>query len=360
MPIFQAVTYLHEETDSYDAVRYSRLNNTPNHYALHTKLADVCAAEAAMTTSSGMAAITTAMLGMLDSGDHMIAQKSLYGGTFSLVMRELPRFGIEVTLADAHEWDDALRDNTRILYLETISNPTMRVGPLLEGLKFAEEHGLKTLIDNTFASPVNARPAEMGFDLSIHSATKYLNGHSDVVAGVIAGSSEMIAALGQKLNLYGSTLDPHASWLLQRGMKTLALRVARQNASALALATWLEDRPEVSQVMYPGLASHPDHERACKLLDGFGGMLAFELEDADDGAAARLFCQSLSLAVEAPSLGGVETLVTRPATSSHKGLTAAERREAGISNGMIRVSVGIEAVEDLIHDFERALGRAQS
>ncbi len=353
MPIFQAVTYLHQEAESYDSVRYSRLNNTPNHLALHEKLATICKAEAALATSSGMAAITTTILGLLNAGDHIVAQSSLYGGTFSLMLRELQRHGISVTLADEVEgWEQALEERTRMLYVESISNPTMRVGALEDAVAFAHENELYSVVDNTFASPINVQPAALGFDVTLHSATKYLNGHSDVVAGAIVGRESLIATLGQRLNLYGATLDPNAAWLLQRGLKTLSLRVARQNQTALEIATRLAEHSRVERVAYPGLETHPDFARASSLLRGAGGMLSFDLADAE--SAAR-FCQQVSLAVEAPSLGGIETLVTRPATTSHAGLSAEERAAAGISDGMVRVSTGIEDVEDLWHDFEKAL-----
>lgn len=353
-PIFQSVTYAFEDAEHYDSVRYARLNNTPNHDALAEKLADIEGAEHAVVTASGMAAISTVLLGLLGRGDHVLVQEGLYGGTWSLMTSEFPRFGIEFDFiqADAPEtWEAARRPNTKMLYMESISNPLMTVGCFEEGVGFAKKHGLISVIDNTFASPVNFQPIALGFDLAVHSATKYLNGHSDVVAGAIVGSRTLLQTLIPKLNLFGGTLDPHACFLLQRGMKTLGLRVERQNHNAQRLAEALQSHPRARRVLYPGLPSHPRHEAAKRLFRGFGGMLAFEV----DHDAANI-CSRLTLGVDAPSLGGVETLVTRPATTSHKAMGPTERARLGISDQMIRVSVGIEDAQDLIDDFFQALG----
>lgn len=354
MPIFQSVTYTFEDAAQYDQVRYARLNNTPNHDALAEKLADIEGAERAVVTASGMAAISTVLLGLLSSGDHLLVQEGLYGGTWALITSEFPRFGIEFDFirADAPEtWEAARRPNTKMIYLESISNPLMMVGCLAEGVEFARKYGLISVIDNTFASPMNFQPVALGFDLVVHSATKYLNGHSDVVAGAIIGSRVLVNALIPKLNLFGGTLDPHACFLLQRGMKTLSLRVARQNHNAQQLAEALQSHPRVTRVLYPGLASHPRHHAASRLFSGFGGMLAFEVDrDAD------VVCKRLTLGVDAPSLGGIETLVTRPATTSHKAMSADDRARLGITENLIRVSVGIEDSQDLIDDFVQALG----
>jgi cystathionine beta-lyase/cystathionine gamma-synthase len=355
MPIFQSVTYLWEDAGNYDAVRYSRLNNTENHIALHTKLSQLERTEDALVTASGMAAISTLLLGILKAGDHVLMQDGLYGGTYQVARTILPRFGIEVDFiaADAPEtWEALRRPNTRMIYLESISNPLMEVADLRAGVDFARSHQLVSVIDNTFASPVNFRPAELGFDLIVHSATKYLNGHSDVVAGAILGRSDLIRQLTPVLNLLGGTLDPHACFLLHRGLKTLGLRVRKQNETALQLAAFLHAHPNTLRVRYPGLPFHPQHSRASELFDGFGGMLAFEVGPSLDAAKV---CHNLELGAEAPSLGGVETLVTRPATTSHSAMTPEERTRLGIHDGLIRVSVGIEDADDLIADFDRAL-----
>jgi cystathionine beta-lyase/cystathionine gamma-synthase len=356
MPIFQSATFAYRGESNYHDLRYIRLNNTPNHVVLHQKLAAIEGAEAALVTGSGMAAISTALLTLLSAGDHMLAQDCLYGGTHDLLTAELPRLGIAIDFIDAADprsWRPRLRANTRVILVETISNPLMQVADLPEVVKFARENNLTSMIDNTFASPVNFRPAEHGFDLSLHSCTKYLNGHSDIVAGAVIGSTKLIDAINVRLGHFGGSLDPHACFLLHRGMKTLAVRVRHQNESALRIARFLEQHPKVAAVYYPGLERHPHHLRACELFDGFGGMLSFELKNGVAGAEA--FFERITLPISAPSLGGVESLITRPATTSHAGMTREQRQSAGITDGLIRFSVGLEAAEDLIEDFERGL-----
>jgi cystathionine beta-lyase/cystathionine gamma-synthase len=356
MPVFQSATYQYAGEKSYDDVRYIRLNNTPNHLALAEKLAALENAEDAVVTASGMAAISTSLLTFLGKGDHLLAQDCLYGGTHDFVTRDIKEFGISYDFIDGNKpesWKRNLKPTTKVIYVETISNPLMQV-PDLEGVvSFAKSHGVISMIDNTFASPVNFRPLEMGFDLSLHSATKYLNGHSDIVAGAVIGKSNLIEKVTHKLNHLGGSLDPHAAFLLHRGIKTLALRVKQHNESALQIAHFLEKHPAVARVNYPGLESHPNHERAKRLFDGFGGMMSFELHDGVEGAES--FMRAARLPAVAPSLGGVETLVTRPSLTSHSGLSPEDRRRLGISDGLIRLSVGIEATQDLIEDFEQAL-----
>jgi len=356
MPIFQTAMFESAGEKSYHEIRYLRLNNTPNHVALHAKLAALENAEAALVTSSGMAAISTALLALLSSGDHFLAQNCLYGGTHDLVTKDLVGYGITHSFVDGSRpdtWEAALKPNTKLMYVESIANPLLDVPDLEAVVAFAKRHGLITLIDNTFASPINFRPAEAGFDLSLHSATKYLNGHSDLVAGAVIGRADLVTRITHRLNHLGGTLDPHACFLLHRGLKTLALRVGYQNRSALAIASFLEQHEAVSKVVYPGLASHPQHAIAARMYDGFGGMLSFEVKGGV--AAAERFMARTTLPVVAPSLGGIETLLTRPATTSHSGLSAAERERIGITDGLIRVSVGIEHTDDLIEDFGRAL-----
>lgn len=357
MPIFQSSTFAYGGEDDYHAVRYIRLNNTPNHLALHAKLAAIEGGEAAIVTSSGMAAISTALFSLLGAGDHLLAQGDLYGGTHDLVTKDLPRLGIEHTLIDAGDpgsWEAALRPSTRVIYVEAISNPLLRVGYLPTVAAFARERGLVSMIDSTFATPINLRPLDLGFDLVIHSCTKYLNGHTDLVAGTVIGRASLVEGVKRKLDHLGGALDPHTCFLLQRGMKTLALRVRHQNESALSIARWLEAHPAVARVYYPLLESSPDHARARALLAGGGGVLSFELKGGL--AAAERLIERLTLASHAPSLGGVETLITRPTTTSHAGLSPEERSRLGIGDGLIRLSVGLEAIEDLLEDFERALG----
>lgn len=356
MPIFQSATFAYRGESDYHALRYIRLNNTPNHIALHTKLAAVENAEAALVTSSGMAAIATTLLTVLGAGDRMMAQECLYGGTHDLLTLEFPRLGIETDFIDGAEpgsWRESLTARTKVIYVETITNPLVQVADLAAVVEFARAHGLVSIIDNTFASPVNFRPAELGFDLSLHSCTKYLNGHSDIVAGAVIGRAELIERINRKLGHFGGSLDPHACFLLHRGMKTLAVRMRHQNESALRLANFLEQHPKVARVNYPGLERHPHHRRAGELLDGFSGMLSFELNGGV--SAAETFINGATLPISAPSLGGVESLITRPATTSHSGMSREERERAGISDGLVRLSVGLEATDDLIEDFERAL-----
>jgi cystathionine beta-lyase/cystathionine gamma-synthase len=354
-PIFQSANYLMADETSYDALRYTRLSTTPSHLTLHARLAAIEAGEAALVTASGMAAITTTILTFVGQGDHLLAQNTLYGGTQSFLDHDAPRLGIgysPVDAADPSSWEGALRPETRVFFVESISNPLMEVGDLRAVVDFARRHGLMTIIDNTFATPVNFRPLEIGFDVVVHSATKYLNGHSDVVAGVLIGSEETVEKVRQRLLHFGGSADPHTCFLLERGLKTLVLRVERQNENALALAEFLDGRSEVRRVKYPGLVSDPAHHLAAELFTGFGGMLAFYLDGVE---RAERFLERVTIPLHAPSLGGPETLVVRPARSSHLGQTPEERERLGITDDLVRVSVGIEKVEELMGDFARAL-----
>ena len=356
MPIFQSSTFQSASHTSYHDQRYIRLSNTPNHAVLHTKLAALENAEAALVAGSGMAAISAALFTVLSGGGHLLAQDCVYGGTHDLFMEEFPRYGMAVDFIDGDEpatWREAIRPNTKAIYVEAISNPLLQVSDLQAAVDFAAENGLISIIDNTFASPINFRPAEIGFDLSLHSGTKYLNGHTDIVAGAVIGRAELVERITHTLNHLGGILDPHACFLLQRGMKTLAVRVRHQNESALKIARWMEQHRAITHVNYPGLDSHSNHLRACELFDGFGGVLSFELEGGLD--AARRFIDRVTIPINAPSLGGVETLITRPATTSHSGMTPADRARAGITDGLVRLSVGLESSDDLIEDFETAL-----
>jgi cystathionine beta-lyase/cystathionine gamma-synthase len=357
MPLFQSSTFEHAGDTGYHDVRYIRLNNTPNHLVLHAKLAALEHAEAALVTSSGMSAISTAILAIVESGDHILVGENLYGGTHDFIAHDLPRMGVThdvIDVDDPSSWEKKLRPRTRLVYVETMTNPLLIVGDLARIPAFARAHGLVSMIDNTFASPVNFRPIERGFDLSLHSCTKYLNGHTDLVAGAVCGSTKLIQQIKHKLDHLGGSLDPHACWLLHRGMKTLALRVRHQNESALRLANFLATHTAVARVHYAGLPTDPRHARARELLSGFGGVLSFELNDNSAAAADRMITR-LELPASAPSLGGVESLITRPATTSHKGLDPTERRRIGISDALVRVSIGLEATDDLIADFEHAL-----
>ncbi len=355
-PVFQSANYLMEDDQhTYDAVRYIRLHNSPNHHTLHARLAAIESGEAALVTASGMSAISSVLLTFLNSGDHFLAHKSLYGGTQTFREHDLPALGITSTsfdAADPTDWEDLLEPSTRLIYVEGITNPLMEVGDLEAVVAFAKAHGLVSVIDNTFATPVNFRPLEIGFDVVVHSATKYLNGHSDIVAGAVVGSAEHVDRVRHLQLHLGGALDPHACFLFERGLKTLELRVERQNANALELARFLDGHGEVSRVAYPGLATDPGHAFASKLFSGYGGMLSFCTGDA---ASAQRFLGRVKIPIHAASLGGVETLVVRPSRSSHLGMEPEERDDLGITDDLIRVSVGIENVEELIEDFGQAL-----
>lgn len=353
MPIFQSSIYEYAGGGAYDDIPYLRLSNTPTHTALHAKLANLESAQSALVTASGMGAIAATLLTLLSAGGHLLAQLGLYGGTHSFISKDLEDFGMSADFIDASRpdtWKALLRPTTRAIYVETITNPLCRVENLLEVVGFARAHGLLTIIDNTLATPINFRPIEHGFDICLHSATKYLNGHSDIVAGVVIGRKDLVDRIRHRSNSLGPACDPHTCFLLQRGIKTLALRVERQNANAVAIAKFLSNHPAVSAVHYPGLSDHPDHGRARTLLDGFGGLLSFELR-----RNTRDFMARLRLPCNAPSSGGVESLITRPAITSHASLTPDARRALGIGDNLVRMSVGIEDVKDLICDLEAAL-----
>jgi cystathionine beta-lyase/cystathionine gamma-synthase len=355
MPIFQSAMY---ETSGggYHDLHYIRLNNSPNSMVLHAQLAALEGAETALVTASGMAAISTTLLTFLSAGDHLLAQDTLYGGTHDFLTRDFAAFGISFDFVDPNDpksWESKLRPETKAIYVETITNPLMQVADLEGITRFAKARQILSIVDNTFATPVNFRPIEHGFDLSLHSCTKYMNGHSDIVAGAVIGRLDLIGRIKHKLDHLGGSLDPHAAFLLHRGMKTLAVRVRHQNASALEIARFLEGRPEIARVNYPGLQSHPAHARAKKLFEGFGGMVSYELKGGAE--AARRFLAATTIPLKAPSLGGVETLLTLPAVTSHAGMSREDRLRLGITDGLVRMSVGLEATEELIEDLGQAL-----
>jgi cystathionine beta-lyase/cystathionine gamma-synthase len=357
IPIFQSAMFEYAGETSYHDLGYIRLNNTPNHTALHSRLAALEGAEAGLVTASGMAAISTTLLTVLSAGDHLLAQSCLYGGTHDLITRDLTKLGIAFDLVDADDagsWRAKLRPNTKAIYVEAMTNPLLEVADLKSVASFAREHGLLSLIDNTFATPVNFCPIEVGFDLVLHSATKYLNGHADIVGGAVAGRAETIERIRHKLNHLGGCMDPHAAFLLNRGLKTLALRVRHQNHSALRIARFLQAHSAIARVNYAGLETHPRHARAHELFAGFGGVLSFELRGSAD--RADKFMRSTTIPIVAPSLGGVQTLLTRPAVTSHAGMPREERLHMGIADGLIRMSVGLEDTDEIIEDLDRALG----
>ena len=352
-PVFQSANFLQDGAQTYSGVRYMRLSNSPQHEALAEKLAAIEESEQALVFTSGMAAISTALLSVLSAGDHLVVQQSMYGGTATLIA-DLARFDIRVTAVDptAGDWAAAVRPETRAIYVESLSNPLLAVPDLQAVVDVARRHGLVSIIDNTFVSPVGFRPIPFGFDVVVHSATKYLNGHSDVVAGVVAGSQKLMDRVRHLQNHLGGSLDAHACFLLERGLKTLSLRVPRQAGTAGELARFLVQHPRVSSVRYPGLPHDPHHERAARWFSHFGGMLSFEV--ASDEIADQ-FVQRTRIALNAASLGGLETLMVRPSRSSHIGLPVHEREALGITDRLIRVSVGIEAVRDLRDDIAQAL-----
>lgn len=354
-PLIQSSTFVNQVGSS-DEVLYTRYGNNPNQVEIGKRLAALEGAEAAIFLASGMGATALAHLAVLQQGDHLLATDWVYGGTRTLFTKELSRLGIEVTFVDpsaAREWRNRKRKSTRAIFLETPTNPLGRVLDLEPIAKLCQVEGLVLIVDSTFATPVNFRPLEHGADIVIHSATKYLNGHSDVVAGAVASNTEVIEEVRTLLKTWGQALDPHAAWLIDRGMKTLTVRVARHNSNALAFATWAREHPRISEVHYAGLPEHPDHELASHVLDGYGGIVGLQLEGGAPEAERVL--RRLRMASHAPSLGGVETLVSEPRLTSHASTTAKQRREQGFPDGFVRVSVGLEDVEDLIADFKRAL-----
>ena len=354
-PIYQSSTFV-REIASQDETLYTRYGNNPNQLRLAERLARLEGAEAAIFVASGMGATALAHLAVLNPGDHLLASDWIYGGTRNLFTEEFRRFGIEVSFVNPEkrrEWRSKLRKNTRAIFVETPTNPLMRVLDVQWLAILAEAEGIALLVDSTFASPINYRPLEHGADVVIHSVTKYLNGHSDIIAGAVAGAETIVEEVRSRMKVWGQALDPHAAWLIERGMKTLAVRVQRHNQTGMEVATWLEQQPKVRRVHYPGLASHPDHALAARTLEGFGGMVGVEL--AGGPRAAERCLRALRLITHAPSLGGVESLVSEPRFTSHAALTPDERAAAGIPDGFLRLSLGLEDAADLIDDLTRGL-----
>ncbi|HET6763510.1 MAG TPA: PLP-dependent aspartate aminotransferase family protein [Longimicrobiaceae bacterium] len=353
-PIVLSSTFF-SEPEGQGQVRYARYGNAPNQVAVEQRLAALEGAEDSVVFGSGMAAMACALLAYLQAGDHVVATDAIYGGTRTLLSRELSRLGIETTFVDFHTagWDAAIRPATKVVLAEAPSNPLLRVADPRPIADAAHAAGAVMILDATFASPINFRPLEHGVDLVMHSATKYLGGHSDVTAGVISGSRARTAPVRERGKVWGPMLDGHAAWLLERGIKTLALRMERHNRNGLEVARWAEGHPGVARVHYPGLPGHPDHATASRLLAGFGGMLGIELRGG--GPAAAAFVDALKLAAVAPSLGGVETLVSEPRYTSHAAMTPEQREANGLRDGFIRLSLGIEDAADIIADLDQAL-----
>ena len=333
---------------------YTRYGN-PTLSVVEKKIAALEGAEAAVVTASGMAAISSALLGALKHGDELISTAQIYGGSYRLMRDLFPDMGIKVRHVETslEGIEDLVTPRTKVLYVETPTNPTLRLVDLHKAIAFAKKHRLVSIMDNTFASPVLQNPLALGFDMVAHSATKYLAGHSDLIAGAVAGNKHWMERVRHMVIYLGGSMDPEVAFLLNRGMKTLGLRVKRQCENALEVAKFLEKHPKVASVHYPGLKSHPDHALAKKQMRGFGSMLAFDMKGGLP--AARRFCDRVRLFLLAASLGGVESLVILPAYSSHYRMSVDELRKAGVSPGTVRVSVGLEDAEDLIADLKQAL-----
>lgn len=353
-PLIQSVNYVQDFGTS--DLLYTRYGNTPNEEVVQKRIALLEGAEAALVLSSGMGATACALLALLRPGDHLLSSAWIYGGTRKLFTDEFSLMGIEVSFANPDErrvWRKTIRQNTRAIFVESPVNPTSRVLDIPQLAILAKLQGVALVVDSTLASPINSRPLAHGADVVIHSATKYLNGHHDILCGVVAGTASYIDEVKRKMIVWGQAPDPFACWLLERGLKTLELRVTRSNENAMRVAKWCATRSDIARVHYAGLPDHPDHAIAKKLLDGFGGLLAIEL--AGGAAAAEGFLRKLRLITHAASLGGVDTLVVEPRFSSHAHMTSEARAAIGIPDGFLRLSIGIEDAADIIADIEQAL-----
>lgn len=359
-PIYQTSTF--EVTDSQEQVRatntdrfYTRYGN-PTHTVAESAIAELEGTDAALLFSSGMAAITTSILSIVKAGDHIVAQRDIYGGVTKFLSQWLPKLGVETTFVDTNDFEQherAIRENTKIIHIESPTNPTAKLVDLDKIAALAKKHGLISTIDSTFSTPVNCRPAEWGIDLVLHSGTKYLGGHADIICGIAAGRRELIDRIHHVRTTLGCCMDPHAAFLLLRGIKTLAVRVQRHNENALRVAEFLNQHPKVTRVHYPMLKGSPHYELAKRQMVGGGGVLSFEVDGTGDDACR--VAEALNLFTLAPSLGGVDSLVTIPVLTSHAMIAPELRRKMGVTDQMIRLSVGIENADDLITDLEKAL-----
>lgn len=349
-PIYTSTSYAYLDNDER---LYPRYFNIPNQKVLIEKIAKLENAESGLIFGSGMAAISTSLLNLLSKGDHAVFQKGLYGGTINFILTELKRFGIEYTMLENNGADairKAIQKNTRLIYIETPSNPLLSIVDLKLISTICKEHNILSLIDNTFASPINQNPVDFGIDVVIHSATKYLGGHSDISAGVVVSRKKIIDKLYKSCINLGGSLNALMCHLLERSIKTLSIRVLQQNQNAQKIAEWLSERKEISNVYYPGLKNHPGHEIAKSQMSGFGGVLSFELKNTN----AFDFQKRLKLIKPSMSLGGVETIICSPAETSHRHMSTEQRLADGISNALLRLAVGIEDSNDLINDLEQA------
>lgn len=351
-PLYMSTSYAFENVET---KRYPRYFNTPNQVALAKKMAALEHGEASLIFGSGMAAVSTSLMAFLRNGDHVVFQDSLYGGTSNLVTEEFDKFGIEYSFAKDAKVESLraeLQDNTKVIYIETPSNPLLRITDMKAVAQLAKEKNLVSMIDNTFASPVNQNPIDFGIDVVIHSATKYMGGHSDILAGTVISSEENIDRIFQMAKNFGGSLSDYTVWLLERSLKTMGIRVKAQNENAMKLAEFLTSHSEVSKVYYPGLKDHPDHELASEQMKGYGGMLSFELKE---NVNASEFMHALELIKPSMSLAGVESTILLPSKTSHGLLSPEERQKQGIKDKLLRFSVGIEETEDLIEDLEQAI-----
>jgi cystathionine beta-lyase/cystathionine gamma-synthase len=350
-PIFPSSAYDYEDVP---ATRYPRYFNTPNQKAVVEKLAALENAEDGIVFSSGMAAILTSIFALMKKGDHAVFQSDLYGGTFHAAVNELPRYGMDYSMVDGSDpsnFEKAIRPETRVVYIETPSNPTLKIINIEAVAAIAKRHGIISIIDNTFASPVNQNPIDFGIDIVTHSGTKYIGGHSDICCGVALASKMLVQKIWESAIHFGGSLDAHACWLVERSLKTIVLRVRQQNLNALSIARYLKTDSRIGRVYYPGLPDHPDHILAkAQMPGGFGGMLSFEVN-----GDAHLFMSKLNLIKRAVSLGGVESTITSPARTSHIKMNAEERASIGVSDSLVRFSAGIEDTDDLIADIQQAL-----
>ena len=355
-PMYMSTSYAF---DGVDVKRYPRYYNTPNQEMLCKKIAALENTEAGLIFSSGMAAISSAMLAFLKKGDHVIVQQVIYGGTYNFIVSEFDKYGIEYSFTESDKSEDfkaLIKENTKVLYIETPSNPLLGITDMQAISNIAKENNILTMIDNTFASPINQNPYDFGIDIVIHSATKYMGGHSDISAGAIAASKEHIEQIWKTAINFGGNLSDQTVWLLERSLKTLNLRVKEQTKNAQQMAEYLEKSPNIDSVYYPGLKSHPQYELAKKQMKGFGAMLSFELKEGID---AMKFQNNLALIKPSMSLAGLESTTVSPTQTTHALLSEEERLERGIKDGLIRFSVGIEEAEDLIADIEQAIEKAK-
>ncbi|MCK4522653.1 aminotransferase class I/II-fold pyridoxal phosphate-dependent enzyme [Candidatus Aerophobetes bacterium] len=365
-PIFQSSTFLLSDTDYQRILQgrereiniYTREGN-PNRRAVAEKMMVLEGGEDALTFSSGMAAISASLLALLKRGDHLVSTLDLYGGSNNLLRHDFPSLGIETTFVDStnlEKIEASIKTNTRALFFESLSNPLLKILNLPKIIKIAQKHQITTVVDNTFLTPYNLRPLDWGIDLVVHSASKYLNGHSDIIGGVSVGKKSLVDKIWKKMVRFGGSMDPHQAFLLERGLKTFALRMKHHNENGEKLARYLEGHPMIKKVMYPGLESYSQKELAKGLLKrGLGGMVSFEVKGGNE--VALEFMKKLRIIREATSLGGVESLVSMPFNTSHAGLTKKEKESMGIETGLVRLSCGIEDSEDLIEDVDQALSR---